>query len=297
MSRHIGSSKSYKSHKINEPYILKKYNDVYFVYKPPFWCCSTGLEYLSQIKKNNTKFILSWIPKNLKIAKSINNMDFQYGLLNRIDYETSGIIMVARDEQSYIKYKTNINNHVKTNKLYITLVNGNIPHLFGIIALPLLTDDKGTTYVDEPNGKYSYTEYIKLKRLSYKGDIYTLIMAKIKTGKHHQVRVHMKSIGHPVICDKKYESIRTLKKNCRNLVNRLFLHSYYYKIDDDVDALAILPNDLTKTLNKMTLMYEFNTIDSAMDILKSNTVSNIFAKPFKIYPFILNKDTALDEDE
>jgi 23S rRNA-/tRNA-specific pseudouridylate synthase len=81
--------------KITEtPHIIKEYKNVYFVYKPPYWNCVTGDDYTKL--KNDKNIILNWIKDNLKISDDVNNLDDGYGLLNRLDAETSGIIMVAK---------------------------------------------------------------------------------------------------------------------------------------------------------------------------------------------------------
>jgi 23S rRNA-/tRNA-specific pseudouridylate synthase len=222
--------------------------------------------------------ILNWIIDNLKTDAGVKKFQFGYGLLNRLDVETSGIIMIAKNLKSYNKYRNAINDHIKTTKIYLALVNGDTLHEFGVIELPLYIDEqKRMTIVDKKRGKFSYTEYVKLQTLEYKGKIYSLLLVKIKTGRTHQIRVHLKSIGHTIVCDKKYEFEHKLKlKEQCDLSSRLFLHAQYYKIDNDVDGYIKIPVDLDKTLNKLKIIKKNFEYSNAFEILKSNIITNNF---------------------
>lgn len=265
-----------------DPLIIKEYDDIYFIYKPPYWSCDTpnpGIKLSSFMKRiSNDNTILKWIKNNLTLSKDILNCEnCGYGLLNRLDYETSGIIMVAKNKEKYNLYRKNINDHKTTTKIYITLVNGIITHKFGIISLPLYSNKKiNRTVVDEEHGKHAYTEYINLKTLSYKNKNYSLLAVKIKTGRTHQIRVHFKSIGHIIFCDKKYGDEKKLVNEECKLSNRLFLHATYYSLDSQKDGSFTLPTDLNDALNEMTVKKEYMNISNAIDILKSNCITNKF---------------------
>lgn len=265
------------------PKILKEYNDVYFIYKPPFWNCATDYAY-KQLKKYigdkkmESNLILDWIKENTNTDKEsdVKHLKYGYGLLNRLDLETSGIIMVAKNRKKYLEYRKNINDHIKTTKIYITLVNGYVEHDFGVITLPLKKNDATNIIkVDEQGGKSAYTEYIKLRKYEHNGNKYTLLLVKIKTGRTHQIRVHMESIGHSVICDRKYEARTTVNDSCK-MSHRLFLHAYYYNIGDNLDSQTDIPIDLQSTIAKMKLIKEYSTFENALHILKSNVITNKF---------------------
>jgi 23S rRNA-/tRNA-specific pseudouridylate synthase len=185
--------------------------------------------------------------------------------------------MVGKNLKSYLKYSKAINDHINTTKIYIALVDGDVKHEFGIIMLPLSKNQlTNITIVDEKKGKFAYTEYIKLQTLQYKNNIYSLLLVKIKTGRTHQIRIHLKAIGHKIICDKKYEHDKAkLEEQC-NLSSRLFLHSQYYKVESDIDGFVKIPEDLDKTLNKLKIIKINTKYDNALDILKSNVITNNF---------------------
>jgi len=262
---------------MEQPKIIKEYKNVYFVYKPPNWNCVTSDAYISLKKYKDENLILTWIQKNLKINEDLNKLIYQYGLMNRLDLETSGILLIAKNLKNWLKYRKNINDHIKTTKLYITLVEGIMEHEFGIIELPLFYNkQKRVTVVNDKYGKFSYTEYIKLQTLEYKNKNYTLLLVKIKTGRTHQIRVHLGSIGHKIVCDKKYQFNKVkLSEEC-NLSKRLFLHAYYYKIENDVDGYVKIPEDLDNALNKLKLIKKNMEYQNALEILKSNIITKNF---------------------
>ena len=196
-----------------------------------------------------------------------------------MDYETSGIIIVAKNLPSYIKYRKNINNHITTTKIYIALVDGDNEHEFGIITSKLLYSTLNRkNSINNKDGKISYTEYIKLNTHKYKEKIYSLLLVKINTGRTHQIRVHFDSIGHNVFCDKKYQKNNDLLTEECNLSKRLFLHAMYYKIENDIDGYVKIPEDLDNILNKMTLIKKYISTNNAFDILYSNILTKNILK-------------------
>jgi 23S rRNA-/tRNA-specific pseudouridylate synthase len=262
-----------------DPQILKVFSDVYFVMKPAGWNCVTAEDYTALATNPKNKLILTWIRDNLKKDDNVNKLEHQYGLLNRLDIETSGIIMISKNLKSYLKYRKDISDHIKTTKIYLALVDGFVEHEFGVIELPLYYNTQSrVTTVSKEKGKFSYTEYIKLQTLINKktGNTYTLLLVKIKTGRTHQIRVHLKSIGHKIICDKKYETDKTkLYEQCK-LSKRLFLHAHYYKIENDVDGYAKIPTDLDEALNALEITEKHTEYQNAFDILKSNVITDTF---------------------
>jgi len=256
------------------PFVIKSNKDIYLIYKPPLWNCATD-DTLNLMKKKikTKKIIVEWIKNNLYLDKSVSNYDVNYGLLNRLDYETSGIIMVAKNIYNYNKFRKTINDHLTTTKIYITLVQGDIPHIFGIITLPLLVSNL-YTYVDYDKGLNTYTEYIKLSTYKDNNELYSLLLVKIKTGRTHQIRAHFKNIGYPIVCDKYNSSTQKINKNC-NLSDRLFLHAFFYKINNNIETTVCIPNDLQNKLDKMKHIRKFYDIVDGSKILKNNQITNI----------------------
>jgi 23S rRNA-/tRNA-specific pseudouridylate synthase len=273
---------------LSVPYIINEYDDIYFIYKPPYWNCITYQAYSNikrmeaarkpgdpELHKNFRHLILDWIKDNLKLAPEINNELYRYGLLNRIDLETSGILMVAKNMDSFNKYRQQINDHIKTTKIYITLVAGAVKERFGVIRIPLFKVQRAKdsiTVVDERKGRPTYTEFAKLREYEYEGKIYTLLLIKIKTGITHQIRVHMTTKNTHVVCDNKYEPKKTLASSCR-LAPRLFLHAYFYEVAENVSGTACLAADLQQTLRKMKLVKQYKSFKKALALLKETKLT------------------------
>ena len=119
------------------------------------------------------------------------------GIVHRLDKDTSGLLIVAKNDLAHINMSTQIKNR-EVKKIYIALVKGNINENEATINMPIgrSTKDRKKMAVRK-EGKEAVTHFKVLKRY---GD-YTLLKIKIDTGRTHQIRVHMAEIGHPVVGD------------------------------------------------------------------------------------------------
>ena len=124
------------------------------------------------------------------------------GIVHRLDKDTSGLIIVAKNDKAHINMSEQIKER-NVKKTYIALVRGNVPEEEATINMPIgrSTKDRKKMAVDK-NGKEAITHFKVLKRY----DNYTLLEIKIDTGRTHQIRVHMSEIGHPVIGDEVYSN-------------------------------------------------------------------------------------------
>ncbi|MCX6731607.1 MAG: RluA family pseudouridine synthase [Candidatus Parcubacteria bacterium] len=205
-------------------------------------------------QKSNLKSLVDWILKKYPEIKNVGEDAARPGIVHRLDRDTSGVLLVAKNQKSfeYLK-KQFIDRKVKKN--YLVLVNGNIKNNTGIIDLPIgrsrtplkrLASEKARGKLRE-----AITEYKILKRF----DKYTLVEVFPKTGRTHQIRVHFKAIGHPVVGDKLYG------KPDENL-NRQFLHanSLEFNLQNGtrIKIEADLPDDLKNFLNMLNYEYDKN---------------------------------------
>lgn len=144
------------------------------------------------------------------------NGDIRPGIVHRIDKDTSGLIIVAKNNKTHEILGDYFKNKSIT-RTYIALVKGEIGTNSGTIDAPIGRSDKDRKKmaVTAKNSKNAITHFIVLKR--YKG--YTLIKCKLDTGRTHQIRVHMAYIGHPVYNDPVYTNDK-----CSDFGQ--FLHSY-----------------------------------------------------------------------
>ncbi|TCO78969.1 ribosomal large subunit pseudouridine synthase D [Marinisporobacter balticus] len=135
-----------------------------------------------------------------KNLSSINGV-IRPGIVHRIDKDTSGLLMVAKNDQAHKCLAEQLKEH-SINRKYIALVYGNIKEEKGTIQAPIGRDPNNRLKmaVVERNSKDAITHFRVLKR--FKG--YTLIEAKLETGRTHQIRVHMTYINHPLVGDPVY---------------------------------------------------------------------------------------------
>lgn len=134
------------------------------------------------------------------------NGEFRPGIVHRIDKDTSGLLMVAKNDMAHRSLAAQLK--AKTNQReYVALVHGVIKQEAGTIDAPIgrsRKDRKKQAIVSD--GRHAVTHFKVLKRYRH----YTLVSCRLETGRTHQIRVHMKSIGHPLAGDPLYGPRKTL---------------------------------------------------------------------------------------
>ncbi|HLU21973.1 MAG TPA: RluA family pseudouridine synthase [Bacillaceae bacterium] len=129
------------------------------------------------------------------------------GIVHRIDKDTSGLLMIAKNDKAHEHLVNQLVAKTVTRK-YFALVHGVIPHDHGTIEAPIgrdKIDRQSMSVVD--NGKHAVTHFKVLERF----DQYTYVECVLETGRTHQIRVHMKYIGYPLVGDPKYGPRKTLE--------------------------------------------------------------------------------------
>ncbi|WP_139997977.1 RluA family pseudouridine synthase [Paenibacillus paridis] len=141
-----------------------------------------------------------------KDLSGINGM-IRPGIVHRIDKDTTGLLMAAKNDLAHVSLAEQLKDHTVTRK-YIALVHGNLPHDQGTIDAPIGRDqnDRKLFTVTERNSRHAVTHFHVLERL---GD-YTVVELQLETGRTHQIRVHMKYIGHPLAGDPVYGRNKTV---------------------------------------------------------------------------------------
>ena len=124
------------------------------------------------------------------------------GIVHRLDKDTTGLLIVAKNDKAHINLSEQIKNR-EVKKIYIALVRGNIPENEATINMPIgrSTKDRKKMAVVK-NGKEAVTHFKVIDRFKN----YTLLEIKIDTGRTHQIRVHMAEIGYPVVGDMVYSN-------------------------------------------------------------------------------------------
>ena len=185
-------------------------------------------------------------------------------VVHRLDKGTSGLICFAKNENAH-KLMNDLFESRQIDKYYVALVKGVPSHQKGLIDAGLSPLAKGGMKVDMKRGKPSVTEYEVLETFGR----YTFLQAKILTGRMHQIRVHMKYIGHPLLVDELYASNTefylsevkrkkfNLKKDTveRPILTRVPLHAQRLKFIHPITAEQLeiscpLPKDIQAVLNQ-----------------------------------------------
>lgn len=124
------------------------------------------------------------------------------GIVHRIDKDTSGLLVIAKNDKAHINLSEQIKNR-QVNKIYVALVKGIISENEATINMPIgrSKKDRKKMAVDK-NGKEAVTHFKVIKRYNK----YTYIKVKIDTGRTHQIRVHMSNIGYPIVGDIVYSN-------------------------------------------------------------------------------------------
>ena len=129
------------------------------------------------------------------------------GIVHRIDKDTSGLLMIAKNDQAHLALADELKDK-KSLRKYWAIVHGNLPNDRGVIEAPIGRSEKDRKkQAVTAKGKPALTRFQVLERF---GD-YTLVELQLETGRTHQIRVHMAYIGHPVAGDEVYGPRKTLK--------------------------------------------------------------------------------------
>ena len=182
-------------------------------------------------------------------------------LVHRIDRETSGILLVAK-KRSALKHLQDQFRERETGKTYLTMVHGQWPSNRKVIDLPLKRfllsngTQEGERRVkvapkDDPSGLRAIT-LVKVARLV---GAYSLLEVTIKTGRTHQIRVHLASLGYPILGDEKYGDYDQNKALQKVGLKRMFLHAWQLKffhpnIAKPVTLECALPQELQEFIDK-----------------------------------------------
>lgn len=172
--------------------------DVAIVYKPKGMVVHPSPGHCSGTLVNGLMY-------QIKDLSGING-EIRPGIVHRIDKDTSGLLMVAKNDIAHRGLVEQLMDKSVKRK-YTALVHGNIPHDYGTIDAPIGRNEKDRQSMDVvDNGKEAVTHFNVLEHFND----YTLIECQLETGRTHQIRVHMKYIGFPLVGDPKYGPRKTL---------------------------------------------------------------------------------------
>ena len=186
--------------------------------------------------RSKEKTIADWVLKNYPKMKNVGENEIyenknikteikKPGIVHRLDKETSGVMLLAKNEKAYQFLKSQFQERV-VKKTYVAIVSGDMKNDRGVINKPIGRSPKDFRRYLAGRGargemRDAVTQYRVLKRLDINSTKYTYLEIHPKTGRTHQIRVHMKYLNHPVVCDSLYNPDNPTPKG----ITRMALHA------------------------------------------------------------------------
>ena len=198
------------------------------------------------------------VAHHFELVTSHSSPVTRLGIVHRLDKDTSGLIVVAKDEQTHEALAEQFRDRT-VEKSYVALVHGSPRENKGTIDRPLARDRWHRTKMTvAANGRHA----LSLWKVRQRFDKFTLLDVDIKTGRTHQIRVHLASINHPVVGDATYNEGRdnTINdsdtKRAVDSMNRFFLHAQrlaftHPKTNERITLFCKLPHELTDLLKHL----------------------------------------------
>jgi 23S rRNA pseudouridine1911/1915/1917 synthase len=213
---------------------------------------------------NYTGTLVNALVYHFQQLPTLPGNDGRPGLVHRIDKDTSGLLLISKNERSMNYLAKQFYDHT-INRKYLALAWGDIEQdgtVSGYIGRSVNDRRVMSIYDDPEKGKWAVTHYKVLQRMGY----VTLIECKLETGRTHQIRAHMKHIGHPLFSDAMYGGDKILKgtvfskyrqfvENCFEIMPRQALHAQslgflHPSLKKDIYFEAPLPADFKAVLEK-----------------------------------------------
>jgi 23S rRNA pseudouridine1911/1915/1917 synthase len=165
--------------------------------------------------------VQSWVLENVKLSDlEYEPMKSRGGLAHRLDKETSGVLLIAKNVKA-LKHLMNQFKKRLTKKEYLALIHGRLEPKKGVIKLPIKRNDRNRQMQEVHfEGKQSETEWEVEKYY----DNFSLVRVRPKTGRMHQIRVHLSHLGHPIFADEKYLNKKKRVED-RKVLKSHFLHA------------------------------------------------------------------------
>lgn len=204
--------------------------------------------------KHSTGTVVNAVMSKIKVDEFEDKI--RPGIVHRLDKDTSGLLIIAKTGKAY-DFFVNAFKEKTIKKNYLTLVRDLLNFKEGVINSPIARDSKNRkTMCIQTGGKEAISNYKVVKEYKVGENYYSLLDVEIKTGRTHQIRVHLKAIGHPVIGDSVYggRTANTLFKEQYSLT-RQFLHAKSLEFIDmygeKVSIESELPEDLDYVIREI----------------------------------------------
>jgi len=174
------------------------------------------------------------------------------GIVHRIDKDTTGLLVVAKNDHAHNFLTEQLSDHT-LGRTYYAIVHGNIKEDTITVDAPIARDtaDRKKMAIAKKDGRDAVTYITVLERFGK----YTYIQCKLKTGRTHQIRVHTKSIAHPIVGDKTYGVKNEEFSLAGQLLHAGEISFIHPKTEETVSFTAPLPEDFSQTLEKIRAKY------------------------------------------
>jgi len=202
--------------------------------------------------KSSQKSLVDWLIKRYPKIKNVGEDKNRPGIVHRLDKDTSGLLIIAKNNKSFFYFKNLFQNR-KIKKGYIALVYGKFNEKTGLIDKPIgivkSSVKHSTASKKMKNLKEAITKYEVIKSWQWEDEFFSLLKVFPQTGRTHQIRVHLASIGHSVVGDKIYGRRKP------KIESHLFLHAFLleFKLPNGgiLRLESDLPDDLIQILEKI----------------------------------------------
>src|SRR3989344_3943243 len=232
-----------------EPKVIFEDKELLVLNKPSGWIVNDATT------TRNQPTVQGWLRRNFHFPIS-NFQKLRNGIVHRLDKETSGLLLIAKTKSSFENLQAQFKSR-EVNKIYNALVHGKVEPKEGVVnapvgRLPWNRERFGVL----PGGRSAETTYNAVAYYQLQAKSYNLVELYPKAGRTHQIRIHLKYLGHPVVADEFYAGRKTARSD-RKWCLRLFLHASgifftHPKEKQRKEFVAPLPEDLTKPLASLS---------------------------------------------
>lgn len=172
------------------------------------------------------------------------------GIVHRLDKDTSGIMICAKNDSAHLSLSEQIQSKT-AQRTYLAVVRGNVKNDSGVIETQIARDknDRKKMAVVTEGGRQAITEYEVVERFGK----YTVVKCRLKTGRTHQIRVHMEYLGYPLVGDPKYSPMKTPFAINGQALHSLTLSFTHPRTGERLTFEAPLPEDMKKILTRLRL--------------------------------------------
>ncbi len=196
---------------------------------------------------NYTGTLVNALLYHCKNLSGINSA-IRPGIVHRLDKDTSGIMIVAKNDAAHIALSQQIQSKTAV-RTYLAVVRGNIKTDSGTIETQIARDknDRKKMVVVKEGGREAITDYEVLERFGK----YTLVRCKLRTGRTHQIRVHMEYLGYPLVGDPKYSPMKTPFAIKGQALHSHTLEFTHPRTGERMKFEAPLPEDMHKIITRL----------------------------------------------